>query len=318
MMARWTLGAKRRRTSWALVASVVLLAPLIVGPESAFAADPTASRNSSGVPTTSRNSASHATHSCVAFKRFEADDFPHSTNITGKWFPLVPGTQFVYKGTVVEDGTSVSHRVVFTVTDLIKVIDGVPARVIWDVDYDGNQVAEAELAFFAQDDGDNVWTLGEYPEEYDNGKFAGAPSTWIQGERHARAGVLVPGHPQLGSPRFLQGVSRSIDFLDCAKVFAVRQRTCVPTGCYRGLLVMDENSPLDPDSGHQRKFYAPGVGVVRIGAVDDPQAETLVLTKIVHLGPGARAAANAAALKLDRHAYKVSKLYRATPRAYLP
>ncbi|HET7073020.1 MAG TPA: hypothetical protein VFI55_02925, partial [Mycobacterium sp.] len=170
-------------------------------------------------------------------------------------------------------------------TDLVKVIDGVPARVIWDVDYDGNQVAEAELAFFAQDDGDNVWTLGEYPEEYDNGKFAGAPSTWIQGEAHARGGVLVPGHPELGSARFIQGVSRSIDFLDCAQVFKVRQHTCAPTGCYQSVLVMDENSPLDTDSGHQRKSYASGVGVVRIGAVNDPQAETLELTKIVHLGP---------------------------------
>jgi len=49
-MAQWILGAKPRRTSWALVASIVLLAPLFAGSDSAFAADPTASRNATGGP----------------------------------------------------------------------------------------------------------------------------------------------------------------------------------------------------------------------------------------------------------------------------
>jgi len=133
-------------------------------------------------------------NSCVAFKRFEAADFPHPTNITGKWFPLVPGRNSSTRERSSRTGPRCRIRVVFTVTDLIKVIDGVPARVIWDVDYDDDQVAEAELAFFAQDVGDNVWTLGEYPESTTTEVHAEPASTWIQGEAHARP-ACCSGHP---------------------------------------------------------------------------------------------------------------------------
>ena len=50
------------------------------------------------------------------------------------------------------------------------------------------RLQEQELAFFAQDDQGNVWNFGEYPEEYDNGKFTGAPSTWIRNEGGAYGG----------------------------------------------------------------------------------------------------------------------------------
>jgi hypothetical protein len=69
---------------------------------------------------------------------------------------------------------------------------------------------------------------------------------------------------------------------------------------------------MDPESGHQRKDYAPGVGNVRISAVGDPEGETLVLTKIVRLGPSGLAQARAAVHKLERRAYQISSVYRHT------
>jgi hypothetical protein len=75
----------------------------------------------------------------------------------------------------------------------------------------------------------------------------------------------------------------------------------------------DEWSPLDPTSGYQRKYYAPGVGHVRVGAVGDPEAETLVLVKLVQLCTRESAQVNQDVLKLDHHAYQVSKVYRHTP-----
>ncbi|HKT03007.1 MAG TPA: hypothetical protein VJT31_26055 [Rugosimonospora sp.] len=197
---------------------------------------------------------------------------------------------------------------------MVKVIDGVRTRVLWDQDLNEGQLAESELAFHAQDRHGNVWVLGEYPEEYDdNGKFTGAPNTWISGVAGGKGGVLVPGRPRVGTPRFLEGSSPRIDFLDCGQVFALNQKTCVPTGCYKGVLVIDENSPLDPASGHQRKWYAPGVGTVNISAVNDPEGETLVLTAVRHLGPNAMAKVRAAVRALERRAYQVSAVYRHTP-----
>jgi hypothetical protein len=50
-------------------------------------------------------------------------------------FPLVAGTQFVYRGTIVEGGASKRHSVVFTVTDLSKMVDHVRTVVAWDRDF---------------------------------------------------------------------------------------------------------------------------------------------------------------------------------------
>ena len=143
--------------------------------------------------------------------------FEESLQIDNRLFSLVPGTQFVFDGTVTDAEGRHRHRIVFTVTDLVKRIGGVRSRVIWDQDINDGELTEAELAFFAQDDHGNVFTMGEYPEEYENGRFAGAPSTWIDGQQRARAGILVPGHPRVGL-RFVQGRAPAVDFFDVGVV----------------------------------------------------------------------------------------------------
>src|SRR5262249_53225532 len=157
------------------------------------------------------------------------------------------GTKFVLKGRV--DGSP--HEVVFIVTDLVKKINGVLTRVIWDRDFADGHLGEAELAFEAQDDRGRVWNFGEYPEEDENGRFVGAPSPWIPGVDRARAGIGMLAAPRVGTPSYLQGYSPTIDFLDEAKVVRTGQRLCVGGRCYSGVLVIDEWSPLDPESGHQ-------------------------------------------------------------------
>src|SRR3712207_129168 len=65
---------------------------------------------------------------------FERAQFDDPTDIDNKWLPLKPGTQFVYEGStfIVEEQLREVHRVVFTVTDLTKVIDGVRTLLVWD------------------------------------------------------------------------------------------------------------------------------------------------------------------------------------------
>ena len=248
---------------------------------------------------------------------FESQDFTNPISIDNKWLPLIPGTQFVLEGRINQGGGSVAvpHQVIFTVTDLTKVINGVRTRVMWDQDINDGEVVEAELAFFAQDDGGKVWNLGEYPEEYEGGVFIGAPSTWIAGLAGAKAGVHMFSNPQVGTPSYLQGLALNIKFLDCGQVADMGQNVSVPAGNYKDVLVINEWSPLEPDSGIQIKYHAPGVGIVQVGALGDPEAETLVLTKLRHLGPRALAEAREEALKLDRHGYQVSNVYRMTPPA---
>lgn len=245
---------------------------------------------------------------------FRRNAFTHSTRINNEWLPLLPGAQFTLQGRANNGGGALPHTVVLTVTDVYKIIDGVRTLVLWDRDFQDGELSEAELAFHAQDNDGNVWGLGEYPEEYDAGKFSGAPNVWISGQDGAQGGIAMLARPELGTPIYLQGVAPAIDFLDCAQVFARNQRVCVPVRCYDDVLVTDETSPL-AGTAHQRKFYAPGVGNVKISAVDDPEGETLVLTSAIRLDAHGLAQAREAALKLDRHGYAVSPIYRRTPPA---
>lgn len=241
--------------------------------------------------------------------------FSDPTTIDNEWLPMTPGTQYVLEGRADRGGGILPHQVTFTVTDLRKVVNGVPTVVVWDVDVNEDTVEESELAFFAQDKDGNVWLFGEYPEEYEDGEFAGAPSTWLAGEADADAGVLVPADAQPDGKEFLQGNAPDVEFLDCGKDVKVGGRVCVPHDCYDGVRVVDERSPLEPDSGFQRKIYARGVGNIRVEAIDDPEAETLVLVERRMLDPAELAKARAEALKLEKRAYQVAKVYRATPPA---
>jgi len=261
-------------------------------------------------------SADEVTHKDFNRKRFSEA----ATAIDNQWLPLVPGTQFVYDGTANRGSGQGAHRVIFTVTDVTKWIDGVRTLVIWDRDLQDGQLVEEELAFVAQDRSGNVWNLGEYPEEHEDGKFAGAPNTWLAGHEDAQAGVAMRAAPRVKTSSYFQGLAPKIDFQDKAVVSKEHQKTCVPVDCYKDVLVVDEWNPLEqPQDGHQFKFHAPGVGVVRIEARGGQEQETLVLTKLHRLGSEEMHQAQERALQLDRHAYDVAPgVYGDTARAEAP
>jgi len=251
----------------------------------------------------------------VTEKDFDRNNFDRPTDIDNVWFPLKPGKQLVYDGeTKGEDGL-IRHRVVFTVTDLTKVVDGVRSAVVWDRDYNDGKLVETELAFFAQDNDGNVWHFGQYPEEYEEGKFVAAPA-WIAGQEGARPGISMRAEPRVGTSDYSQGLGPKVNWTDRARVSKTGQKTCVPAGCYQDVLVTDENTRDEPDA-HQLKYYARGVGNVRVGwSGQDQEQETLVLVKFDQLSATALAEVRKEALKLEKRAYAISKnVYVHTPPA---
>jgi hypothetical protein len=246
--------------------------------------------------------------------------FSHPTQVQNTWFPLAPGTEYVYRGQADRDGLGLlPARVVFTVTDVTKVVDGVRSLVVWDRDFSDGALVEDEIHFFAQQDNGDVWSLGEYPEEVEQGRVVGAPTTWLSGVEGAHAGIHVQGTPQVGSAPYVQGLAPAVGFFNAARVSAIGQRTCVPLACYDNVLVTDEFAPDEPGNGGSRKSYAPGVGNVRVEPGGDPDLESLELTSFRRLGQATRARANATALKLDTHARKVARrVYGSSAYAELP
>jgi hypothetical protein len=241
----------------------------------------------------------------VGEKDFDATHFSaRSILVDNPFLPLVPGQQWTLTGTT----TAGKHEVVFTVTDVTKWVDHVRTVVIWDRDFQDGVLAEEELAFMAQDDAGNVWSLGEYPEVHEDNGTVDAPSTWLAGHNGATAGVLMRANPKTGTSTYVQGRAPDIQFLDKAKVAQTTQKTCGPTGCYRGVLVVDEWNPLaQPADGHQFKYHAPGIGVVKIVGKGGTEQETLLLTKRHTLSDDEMAAATARTLQLDQRAYTLAR-----------
>ncbi len=123
--------------------------------------------------------------------------------------------------------------------------------------------------------------------------------------------------PRKGTPSYAQGYAPPpINWIDRGRVYKVGQKTCVPVECYEDVLVIEEFERTKPGA-YQLKYYAPGVGDVRVGwrGPKEEEKEGLELVQDVRLGPKALAEARAGALKLEEHAYEIKDFYRETKPA---
>jgi hypothetical protein len=247
---------------------------------------------------------------CEPFADFDSAVFAPPTEIDNRFFPLRPGTQYTLEGqaNLGDEVPRILPRImVFTATDMTKVINGVETLVIWDqdfaVDEEGEQfLVEEQLAFFVQDEDGNVWNLGEYPEEFEDGEFVGSESTWIHRVEDAEGGIVVLGRQRLGT-EYLQGLVPSIEFFDCGLVHRKLRRVRVGDEVFRKIVVIRERDPFDPEGGIQQKYYAKDVGLIKVDAVDDPEGETLELREQVTLGPGGLVIARQNVKRLEANAY---------------
>jgi hypothetical protein len=256
---------------------------------------------------------------------YERAQFDDPTHIDNKWLPLKPGMQWVIKGSSIRGGgkreVREEHRIVETVTDLTKVVDGVRTVVMYDEDWHEGELLEPEVRFHAQDNAGNVWHFGQYREEYEDGKLV-EPLGWVPGQKGARAGISMSAEPRLGTPSYAQGYAPPpVTWDDRARVYKMGQQTCVPVDCYEHVLVTEEFEP-SIKGAFQLKYYAQGVGNVRIGwrGKKEEEKETAVLVEVRQLSPEAMAKIREKAIELDRRGYeqpgKVGPFWQYTKEVY--
>jgi len=178
----------------------------------------------------------------------DAGDF--TTVIDNPWWPMAPGSRWVYR-----EG---EQRVEVTVTPLTKRILGIDARIVHDVVTEQGDVVEDTYDWYAQDDEGNVWYLGEDTKEYEAGAVS-SEGSWQAGVDGAQAGILLPGEPKVGLAYRQEHYIGHAE--DRARVLSLDERASVPYGSFDELLMTEETTPLDPGLV-ERKLYARELGPV--------------------------------------------------------
>ncbi len=243
---------------------------------------------------------------CHALLPFSPDNFPAHPRSSNPWLPLTPGLSTTVSGTAQADnGDLHAHRTTMRVSDVVKHVAGVAARVVYEQDWDQDALQESELTLAAEDRSGNVWLLGEYPEEWSGGAPEGAPDTWVAPLKKARPGVIMPAHPRLGVPGYGQAFAPSVGFRDCARITGVQRKTCTRLLCFDDVLVTREWSPLDPHGGFQVKYYVRGLGAVKVGELHG-SGELMTLRRAAVIRANVRSHLNSMVLAQDRRGYRLS------------
>lgn len=197
--------------------------------------------------------------------------FTHSTVIDNPYFPLRPGTTFVYEGAT-EEGF---EHVEFSVTHVTRVILGVTCVEVHDVRFLDGAVREDTRDWFAQDDAGNVWYFGENTAIVDRGLPVDLAGTWTAGVDGAQPGLIMEARPAIGDfyrQEFLLGEAE-----DLAEVKSLTDSVTVPYGSFTNCLRNEESAPLAPGDVSQ-KFYAAGVGNL---LTVEPNGDRSALVRII-------------------------------------
>jgi len=186
------------------------------------------------------------------------------------FFPLVYGNVWVYEVSGVdEDGEEVEETITVTVTNKVKLIEGIECLVVNDivVDDDG-LVLEDTDDWFAQDVDGNIWYCGEISKNYElfegdepeEPELVELEGSWKSGREFGKAGILIPAEPQVGDvirQEVAFGEAEDVvEILNLAGTESSPVASCVDT-----CLITKDFSPLEPDA-EENKFYIPGFGLI--------------------------------------------------------
>jgi len=160
------------------------------------------------------------------------------SRVDNPWFPLRPGTVYVYRGA--DHGQR--SRDVLTVTHATKVIQGIRATVIDDRVYLRGRL----------DLGEDTATLDA------GGKIKSTEGTWQTGVDGARAGIFMPAHPRIGQTALQEYYKGHAE--DQFKILSLTAHVRTPAASSRHALLTQETTALEPGvldhkvyvGGHER------------------------------------------------------------------
>jgi hypothetical protein len=173
-----------------------------------------------------------------------------TTTIDNKYFPLLPGTTFVYEGGAEQRGE-------MTVTSDTKKVMGVRCVVVDHKEWEAGKLVERTYDWFAQDKKGTVWYFGEDTKEYENGKVVSTKGSWEAGVDGAKPGIIMQADPKVGESYHQEYYPG--EAMDMAKVLSLNESVTVPYGSFDHALKTKEWTPLQPGF-FEHKYYVAGVG----------------------------------------------------------
>lgn len=176
--------------------------------------------------------------------------------IDNPYFPLEPGTTFVYEGET-EDG---SERNEVFVSHQKKVVMGVTTTVVEDRVWEDGELVEETFDWYAQDKDGNVWYFGEDSNDYEDGVYVSSAGSWEAGIDGAKPGIVMKASPQIGEIYYQEYYVGEAE--DQAEVLLINESVSVSYGSYDNCLVTREWTRLEPDV-EENKYYAPAIGFIR-------------------------------------------------------
>lgn len=211
--------------------------------------------------------------STAELKPYTADITPENfvAAVDNVYFPLAPGTKWVYESHLKDGGVERNEIEVLTET---REIMGVTATVVHDLVYLDGQIIEGTYDWYAQDKDGNVWYLGEAVDNYEKGEIKNHDGSWEWGVDGALPGVIMWGDPsahlnEAYRQEFYRGHAE-----DQGQVLSVNENVTVPFGAFENVVMTYDFSSLDK-SLQENKFYAAGIGVIK--EVDTSTGEEAVL-----------------------------------------
>jgi hypothetical protein len=200
--------------------------------------------------------------------------FTHG-RVDNRWFPLKPGTRYVYRGTEGHDRL----RDVVIVTYRTRVVDGVTCRVVFDRGWVDGRLDEVTHDFYAQTRRGTVWYFGEHTATLDrHGHVKSREGSWMSGRDGAEAGIFMTRHPHRGPSYHQESYPGHAE-----DVFTVVRRDAhvtVPLLETRHALLTRETSVLEPGVV-DHKEYVRDIGDVRELTVKGG-SESLRLVALTH------------------------------------
>lgn len=189
----------------------------------------------------------------------DLDPADFTTEIDNRYWPMTPGTRWIYRETD-EEGKEL--QVVVTVSsETREIANGVTARIVRDTVTQEGELVEDTFDWYAQDEKGNIWYLGEDTAEFENGKVKTKAGSFEAAVDGALPGIIMPADPADGMQyrqEYHEGVAE-----DNGEIVSTDEQAEVPAGHYRHTVLTKDTITIDPDV-LEYKLYAPGVGPVLV------------------------------------------------------